>query len=807
MITIYAEKPDVGTKIAAALDGIRLDSGKEVSFDELEKYEKQIKRMRSEQGYFKINYMDQVTYVTWGYGHMCELKQAQDYDETYKNWRNLPLPYIPEEYQLKLSENVGKQYAIVRECFKKSDLLICATDNDREGDLIFDYVYRYMNCKVPFKRAIFNKQAKDEYIKAFSPNNLVSSNARMPVIQAGRARSIGDFIVGAGPTVAMTLKSCGKDVLSVGRVQTATLNLIVQRELEIKNFVPKDYYVVKGTFQKDGDPVSYVGIHSSKKFEKRQDAEALIKKLSSTDRIGTVSSYKTKEYKKGKPFLYSLDTLQMEANKAYGFSLDYTLKLAQELYEKGYTTYPRTDAVHLTNDMVSEMTGVINMLFAIPEYSQFSTSFSLSASDKHYFDSSKVESHYAIVPTTKDGSGITGDAKKLYHLIALATICMVYPDAVMSKTELETDVHGEIFQTSGTSIVSPGFYKVVGLPKEKLLPKLQEGNLVNSKFDMEAKKTEPPKRYTAATLLNAMLNCGKIIEDEELKQLMADGPGGKPRGLGRPSSRASIVATLENRRYTTTKGKSIFPTDRGMKMIEAFPVDDLKSAVMTAEWEKRLDDIEKGTDSYDSFVNDLEESVRKWTEEIMNTDVNVNESEENYKCPICGKEMREFNWGYACAGTRDESCSFTVGKTIASKKLSDTQIKKLLTTGETGTISGFKSKAGKTFSASLKVDKEKGGISFEFEQPKEVDMLCPVCGSPLRTAPWGYSCSAYKTTGCKFSIGTIAKKKLTDNQIKDLLDGKRVEVKGMTSRAGKKFDAEIYLELNGDEKGKILFNF
>lgn len=486
------------------------------------------------------------------------------------------------------------------------------------------------------------------------------------------------------------------------------------------------------------------------------------------------------------------------------YSKAYSSYLTSKMDVKSHT---RTDAVHLTNDMVPEMTEVLEMLFSLPEYSSFAVPIHLSASDKHYFDSSKVESHYAIVPTTKRSAGLSGDEEKLYRLIALVTICMVYPDAVMAKTELDTEVHGELFHTIGTAIASPGFYKVLGLPKEKLLPKMKEGDHVTSKFAIDAKQTEPPKRYTAATLLNAMLNCGKTMEDEELKKLMADGPGGKPRGLGRPSSRASIVATLENRGYTTLKGKSICPTDRGISMIQAFPVEELKSAVMTARWEKRLDDIEKGTDTYQSFMHDLEGSVVTWTNEILESDLKIAGAAEQYICPVCGKPVREFNWGYACQGNQDKSCNFKLGKSISGKKIPGSQIKKLFKTGKTDVIHGFKSKSGASFSAALAADQESKGLVFTFEEPKETDLLCPLCGSPLQTASWGYSCSAYKTTGCRFSIGTVAKKKLSEAQVKALLSGEHVMVKGMTSKSGNKFNAELYLGQAGDDKGKVLFDF
>lgn len=797
MITIFAEKPDMGTKIAAALDGITLKNGKKVSFEQISFNEKQIKAQRAEQGYFKINYQGQPTYVTWGYGHLCELKQAQDYCSNYKNWKNLPLPYIPESYELKLAPNAEKQYKVVKDLFCRSNLIICATDNDREGDLIFDNIYQYMQCKVPFQRALFNKQAKDEYLKAFSKDHLVGAEERQPVIAAGRARSAGDFIVGAGPTVALTLQNpCIHGVLSVGRVQTATLNILVQRELEIRNFKPKDYWVLKGKFQLPNGEF-YIGTHESKRITEREKAKALLDNLMKSDRMGEIKSCRQKKFQKGKPHLYSLDTLQMDANKMYGFSLEKTLKLAQSLYEKGYTTYPRTDAVYLTNDMGKEMNRVLAMLFQIPDYQRFQTSTAVNPNDRYYFDSSKVESHYAIVPTTSIPKNMTEDEKKVYYLIALVTICMVYPNATLSKTEIETQVQGEKFLTSGTSIVEPGFFRVVGAPRESLLPAVTEGLRVYSLFGMESKKTEPPKRYTAATLLNAMLNCGKTLEDSELKKLMANGPGGKPRGLGRPSSRASIVETLEKRGYTVVKGKTIYPTDRGMTMIERFPVEDLKSAEMTAHWEKRLDDIEHGTDSYSAFMKDLEDSVRKWTGEIMEHKAFFDtKSSSSFQCPLCNSPLRDMGWGFACTKEKNADCNFSIGRTILGKTISNKQFELLFQKGETEVINGFKSKKGSTFSASLAFLKESNTVEFRYPQV-DPSFLCPLCGSPLRKIKYGYGCSSFQSAGCPFTIGIIAKKTLTEQQIKELLSGKTVTVKGMKAGDGRTFSAGVFMDRSG----------
>jgi DNA topoisomerase III len=495
MITIFAEKPDVGTKIAAALDAIVLSSGDRVDFDHIQKYEKQIKAQRAKQGYFKIRHNGEETYVTWGIGHLCELKQAQDYNKEYKQWKNIPLPFIPESYELKCSKGMEKQLRLIKNIFDHSDLIICATDDDREGDLIFDYIYRYLNCSVPFKRALFNQQSKEEWQKAFRKENLVDGIKRKPVIEAGRGRSAGDFVVGANLTTAMTLKFPGNNVLSVGRVQTAVLSMLVARELEIQNFKPKDYWVLKGKFNSEHG--SYEGTHVVKKFDKESDADEILRKLSADTGPATVKSIKEKSFWREKPYLYSLQGLQMDANKVYGFSLQHTLDLAQSLYEKGFTTYPRTDSSHLTDDMGPEMKKVIQMLFSSDTYSKFKShaTESVDSSNKYYFDSSKVESHYAIVPTSKKLSlgQMSDDEKKLYDMIARSVICICYPKAQLSKTNIITEKSGEEFTTCGISILKPGYFEVLGRPRENLLPKLQERESVQGKYIKEAKKLSRQK--------------------------------------------------------------------------------------------------------------------------------------------------------------------------------------------------------------------------------------------------------------------------------------------------------------------------
>lgn len=499
----------------------------------------------------------------------------------------------------------------------------------------------------------------------------------------------------------------------------------------------------------------------------------------------------------------------MDANKVYGFSLQHTLDLAQSLYEKGFTTYPRTDSSHLTDDMGPEMKKVIQMLFSSDIYSKFKSHATepVDSSNKYYFDSSKVESHYAIVPTSKKLSlgQMSDDEKKLYDMIARSVICICYPKAQLSKTNIITEKSGEEFTTCGISISKPGYFEVLGRPRENLLPKLQERESVQGKYIKEAKKTEPPKRYTDQTLLTAMITCGKHIDDAELRKVMSSGADGKPRGLGRPSTQASIVTTLETRRYLERKGKSLIPTERGIHLISIFPIEDLKAPVMTAQWEKRLDDIEKGTDDYTSFITDLENSVRKWTKMIMelkSDDAEFQSNSSNYKCPICGRALLNFPWGYGCSGYQDDKCKFNIPRKIASKTLTEKQIQNLIQKGDSGYISGFVKNGGKTFGARIVIDKEEKKLKFADDVHGE--LLCPLCGKPLRKMAWGYGCSGYRETRCNFAIGTVAKKKLTDHQIKALLAGESVMVKGMKGKNGS-FDAEVRLCNAGENKGKLQF--
>lgn len=736
MITILAEKPDVGKKIAAALDKITLSTGKTVSFDQLKASEKAVKAQQSKDGYLKIRYDGQDCYVTWGFGHLCELKQAKDYDPDFANWRKMPLPFIPDPYEIMLNQlpkekdkfgfnaKIKNQFKTVKDLFNKSDYIVNATDFDREGEVIFSYIYELAKCKKPVKRACFASQTKEGICDAFK--KLIDGKDMKAVETAGRMRGIADWVVGANLTAAMTLKY-GKagTVLSIGRVQTPTLKMLVDKELAIKNFVSAPYWTIDATFTTAGGE-TYTGTHSKKRFDKETDADSVMAKISGQN--GTVKSITEKTFRKEPPLLFSLPTLQMEANSRFGMTLKETLDAAQALYDGGYTTYPRTNSSYLTEDMEPVVNGVLDVLAKNPSYSKLIAGKARKFNKPHYFNDKMVESHFAIIPTTSVPSSLPKQQEQVYDLICKSVICMLYGSAVLNRTTIVTDVSGEEFNTSGTSIKDAGYMAVTGADKEAIIPHLTKGEIVDGKYEKKSKMTEPPKRYTDKTILSAMIGAGKEIDDEELKKILSDSADPSKGGIGTPATRDAILETLIARGYARRAGKSIFATDKGVALIQTLPVKAVKSPEMTARWEQRLRLIEAGKESAAAFQADIEKITGEWCNEIsaMTTTHSAHVAPSALKggedkksptmscsCPICGKPMVKQNWGYGCSGYRD-GCKFSIG-TICGKKLTSAQVNKLLSTKDSGLIKGFVSKnSGKKFDAHL-VLTDDNRVTFRFE--------------------------------------------------------------------------------------------
>ena len=801
MIVIYAEKPDMGSKIAAALDKITLKSGTTVSFAQLSKNLKAVKQQQFEDGFLQITFKGQPAYVTWGYGHLCTIKNAVDYDPSYKSWKNLPMPFFPK-YGIKIREDTKEQFARIKKLFKKADEIINATDDDREGDVIFSYIYEMTGTKAPYKRSHFADQTYEGIRKAF--DTLKPSSESYNSEQAGRARGISDWVVGSNITVAMSLKTGA--LLKYGRVKTVVETMLVERELARRNFKPETYYMANALFTTDKGE-EYIGEYSEK-FKNESDVLVLISKLDGKQ--GVVTNIKSTTSIVEPPKLFSLDTLQMEANSKHGFTLAHTLELAQQLYEKGLTTYPRTTSSYLPKDMETTLEDSIVKLKADSNFTDYINKRNPALIiKKNYYDDSKVESHFAIIPTGALASGLSPDELKLYKLIVYSVIRMGYPNAEIAKTTVTTTVEETPFTTNGSSLKVKGWMEVDYTTTEKLIPSLKKDQIVDGEYKHVAKTTSPPPRYTDKTLLKAMIAAGRKLEDEELRKILENPKVPEASGIGRPSTRAGIVDALIKDGYAERDKKSIYPTEKGIEAIRMFPIQSMKSAIMTAEWETRLNKIEQGTDTLTNFIHDIEEAVKMWVKDIEDSDdvkkteaTSMSKNSTGLACPLCGKEMVSFDWGYGCSGYK-EGCKFGVSRTICGKKLTDKQMAQIITEGKTGIIKGFTSKAGKKFDAILKLDGSKIGFEFPEKEVPSTGLTCPLCGKDLVNHSWGVGCSGYKD-GCTFSISrTIRDKTLTDKQIAQLVkNGKTELIKGFVSKAGKNFDA--YLKL---EDGKISFEF
>lgn len=709
MIVIYAEKPDVGNKIAAALGEISLSSGKKVNFSNLKINEKAVKSQQFKDGYLKIKWKGQDCYVTWGYGHLCGLKQAKDYDSDYKNWSKMPLPFIPSKYEVKVKDEVKKQYNLIKGLFLKSDLIINATDPDREGELIFAYLYEATKVKKPFKRAHFTSQTKDGIKEAF--NKLKSATEVQGITDAGRGRSLADWIIGSNLTVAMTLKYNSDKVLSVGRVQTPTLNMLVNKEKDIRNFKPEPYYTISALFTtKSGE--KYKATHNLKRIDNQKDSANILKKINGKN--GIVSKINKRNSFRQAPNLYSLSSLQMAANSKYGFTLAKTLDIAQKLYEAGYITYPRTDSEFLTEDMEPVVNQTLDLLSSVPVYNKFIKGKARKFNKSKYFNNKKVNSHFAIIPVSIP-KGVTQDESRLFDMISRSVIMMLYGPAKLEETTITTTVNSEDFISKGSVIKEASWLTIQPSSKEVFLPQLVEEEVVDGIYEENKRFTQPPKKYTDKTLVSAMIASGKELEDSDLRKIMADPD---IAGIGTSATRASIIEHLVFRGYAKREKKNIVATDKGIALIDALPLEEIKSAELTAKWETRLNEIANNKYDLKSFVKEIEKVTDDWCKKINATKINPstnkfkskNRNGTNLNCPLCNNEINKYKWGWGCSNYKG-GCKFSIGAKIAGKKLSDNQFKMLIEKGSTAKLKGFINKKNKPFESKLIL--EKGEVKFK----------------------------------------------------------------------------------------------
>lgn len=608
MMVCIAEKPSVAREIADVL-GAKLKKN----------------------GYIEGNGYQ----VTWTFGHLCTLKEPHDYDPRWRIWALSTLPMMPPRFGIKLIENetYKAQFQVIEQLMQNADMIVNCGDAGQEGELIQRWVMQKARAKCPVKRLWISSLTEEAIREGF--NHLEDSSKFQHLYEAGLCRAIGDWLLGMNATRLYSLKYGGgysrdRKVLSIGRVQTPTLALIVNRQNEIDNFKPEPYWELK-TLYRDTLFSSTKG-----KFKLKEDGEKLLEMVKGSDFVITdIAEKKGKEFA---PRLFDLTSLQVECNKRFGFSADETLKLIQSLYEKKVTTYPRVDTTFLSDDIYPKVPKTLEGLVAYKEFTDPLRGKKLPKS-KRVFDNSKVTDHHAIIPTGVPATNLSQQEMMVYDLVARRFIAEFYPDCEISTTTVLGKVADIEFKASGKQILKPGWRTVEqrpqpgigaqpqsaqtdGQPQDenasdgaelKIMPNFVKGESGPHTPSLKETWTTPPKPYTEATLLRAMETAGKFVDNEELRDAL------KENGIGRPSTRAAIIETLFKRGYIRRERKNLFPTDTGRELISTIHEDLLKSAELTGIWERKLRQIERGDYSAQAFIDELKTMVGDVVFHVMNS--------------------------------------------------------------------------------------------------------------------------------------------------------------------------------------------
>ena len=645
-------------------------------------------------------------WISWTFGHLCTLKEPHDYNERWKYWRLEDLPIIPPSFGIKVVDDAGvqKQFKCIENLVQQCDMVINCGDAGQEGELIQRWVLLKAKCQKPVKRLWISSLTEEAIREGFE--KLKESKQYDNLYAAGSARAIGDWLLGINATRAFTAKfGRGKATLSIGRVQTPTLAMIVQRQKEINAFTSSEYWELK-TIYRETEFLCQIDRLSSE--EKANKGLEYLKQHEFE-----VTTFEQKEGKEGNPRLFDLTSLQVEANRKYGFSADETLKYVQSLYEKKIVTYPRVDTTYLSEDIYPKVEGILR---GMKYYSKLIEPLLQAPipKSKAVFDDKKVTDHHAIIPTGVNPSGISPVENQVYDLIARRFIGVFYPECKVSNTTVIGLVDKLEFKATGKQILEPGWRVVFedqgsktkdqSASEEKILPTFTEGEKGPHEPFVHKGKTSPPKPYTEATLLRAMETAGKQVDDEEMRELMKD------NGIGRPSTRANIIETLFRRKYIEKQRKNIIATQTGMDLIDTIQNDLLKSPELTGQWERKLRLIEKGEYQPDVFKQELYGMVREVTDQVIfNTHARIQvepvvvqtvkktraprasiekPSLESINCPKC-KSAKLIKGKTAVGCSNFKECGFKIPFEILGKKLTESQLLDLIVKGKTGTIKNF----------------------------------------------------------------------------------------------------------------------
>ena len=661
----------------------------------------------SMQGYYEGNGY----WVTWTFGHLCTLKEPQDYSPHFKSWDLIFLPIIPQNFGIKLISNQGvaKQFKTIEKLVEDCEEVINCGDAGQEGELIQRWVLQKAKCKKPMKRLWISSLTEEAIQEGFA--NLKPAEDYQNLYLAGNARAIGDWLLGINATRLFTKKFGGnKAVLSIGRVQTPTLAMLVQRQKEIDAFQTEEYWELKTRYR---EVLFNAAIDRLKTTDKAEKGLEYLQQ-----HPFEIVSFEIKEGKEKNPRLFDLTALQVEANKKYGFSAESTLKYIQSLYEKKHTTYPRVDTTYLSESLYPKIGGILRSMHIYKDLIAPLLDQPIPKS-KTVFDDTKVTDHHAIIPTEiAPSSNLSKEEKLVYDLVAKRFISVFYPECKISNTLVEGKVGTIPFKASGRQVLEAGWREVYAKDKkdesekkdkdeEQNIPEFKAGESGPHEPLIHQGKTTPPKPYTEATLLRAMETAGKQVEDEELRELM------KSNGIGRPSTRANIIETLFKRKYIEKKKKNLIATSTGIGLIDTIEDELLKSPELTGEWEYKLRKIESGEYEANHFKDELIQMVTDLTKKVIDGKGKVislhEESTEQPKekkeraprksttivwededCPKC--KSNKLLKGKTAVGCSDyKNCGFKVGFELFGKKLTEKQIFDLIKKGKTSKLKGFTS--------------------------------------------------------------------------------------------------------------------
>ncbi|GET31655.1 DNA topoisomerase III [Prolixibacter bellariivorans] len=757
-------------------------------------------------GYFEGNGYQ----VTWTFGHLCTLKEPHDYTSRWKWWDLRTLPMLPRKFGIKLidDEGVKKQFNTIEKLVNEADEVINCGDAGQEGEVIQRWVLTKAKCQKPIKRLWISSLTEEAIKEGFE--KLYNGTDFDLLYAAGSARAIGDWLLGLNATRLYTLKyGQNKQVLSIGRVQTPTLALVVQRQLEIDNFKPEPYWELKTTYRET------VFSATSGRFSVKEEAEKKLEEIKGHDLF--ITSVETKKGTEQPQKLFDLTSLQVESNRKFGLSADETLRVIQSLYEKKVTTYPRVDTTFLPNDIYPKVPGILKKLKPYEQLTEPLLKDKIRKSKK-VFDDKKITDHHAIIPTGVFTYNLTPDEKRVFDLVARRFISVFYPDCKVANTTVLATVNEVDFKVTGKQILHPGWrvvYQSDGgktQADENILPAFVKGESGPHEPDLAEKMTQPPRYYSEATLLRAMETAGKQVDDDELRELM------KENGIGRPSTRANIIETLFRRRYIMREKKRILATKTGIDLIGSIENDLLKSAELTGQWEKKLRLIEEGTYEVSQFMEEMKQMVSEIVDQVKRSprkEITIIEDEKEEKssgkaakkekaekevqltCPKCGKgTVLKGKSAWGCSAFRD-GCDFRLPFELLEKKLTDNQIKQLIEKKKTGVIKGF-TQGGEKVDGKLVLTDD---FNIELEEKEEEKLTCPKCkqGTIVKgKTAWG--CTNFQNCSLRIPF-SFMNKGLTDNQVKQLiLKGKTSKIKGFESPDGSKSDGNLQLNENFELK-------